>query len=49
MSSQLLTSNEYMTLLAEVDQKKKEIQELKENKKDRAKERRAERSVQAEQ
>lgn len=38
-----------MTLLAEATQKKKEIQELKERKKDHAKERRAERSVQAEQ
>ena len=48
-SSQLLTSNEYMTLLAEAGQKKKEIQELKEKKKDHANERRAERSIQAEQ
>ena len=48
-SSQLLTSNEYMTLLAKADQNKKEIQELKEKKKDRAKQRRAERSIQAEQ
>ena len=48
-SSQLLTSNEYMTLLAEADQKKKEIQELKEKKKDHAKERREEKFVQVEQ
>lgn len=41
-SSQLLTSSEYITFLAEVDQKKKGMQELREKKKDCAKERKEE-------
>ena len=44
-SSQLLTSEDYIKLLVESENKKMEIQELKQKKKDQAKEKKAARAI----